>query len=145
MNNTYARAYTEVLEMLKYFPEEEYAKIPAEKIEFYKNNMDYNYKFSVDIDSYGGNISKEARCILLILFRDYLATERQKNIMQNVLKQNQLEKERKLREKYNPDDIFKNSKKQTKNEISENNVNIVWYKESWIRNIINKIKYIFKK
>ena len=30
-------------EIIKYFPEEEYAKIPKEKIEFYKNNMDKDY------------------------------------------------------------------------------------------------------
>ena len=32
MTNTYAKAYTEVLEILKYFPHEEYLKIPKEKI-----------------------------------------------------------------------------------------------------------------
>ena len=40
INSMYAKAYTEVLEIIKYFPEEEYVKIPKEKIEFYKNNMD---------------------------------------------------------------------------------------------------------
>ena len=42
-NNTYARAYTEILEIIKYFTKEEYAKIPKEKIEFYRKNMDTNY------------------------------------------------------------------------------------------------------
>ena len=45
-NNTYARAYTEILEIIKYFPKEEYAKIPKEKIEFYKKNMDTNYNYN---------------------------------------------------------------------------------------------------
>ena len=36
IDNKYAKAYTEVLEIIKYFPEEEYNKIPKEKIEFYK-------------------------------------------------------------------------------------------------------------
>ena len=31
VNSTYAKAYTEVLEIIKYFSEEEYAKIPIEK------------------------------------------------------------------------------------------------------------------
>ena len=44
-NNTYARAYTEILEIIKYFPKEEYAKIPKEKIEFYRKNMDTNYNY----------------------------------------------------------------------------------------------------
>ena len=37
INSTYSRAYTEVLEIIKYFPEEEYSKIPKEKIEFYNS------------------------------------------------------------------------------------------------------------
>ena len=31
ISNTYAKAYTEVLEIIKYFPTEEYEKIPSEK------------------------------------------------------------------------------------------------------------------
>ena len=48
MINTYSKAYTEVLEIIKYFPKEEYNKIPKDKIEFYKNNMDINYEFHID-------------------------------------------------------------------------------------------------
>ena len=40
MTNIYAKAYTEVLEILNHFSKEEYSKIPQEKIDFYKNNMD---------------------------------------------------------------------------------------------------------
>ena len=39
MTNSYAKAYTEVLEILSHFSAEEYSKIPQEKINFYKNNM----------------------------------------------------------------------------------------------------------
>lgn len=34
INSKYAKAYTEVLEIIKYFPQEEYDKIPKEKIAF---------------------------------------------------------------------------------------------------------------
>mgnify|MGYP007072994665 FL=1 len=36
MINTYSKAYTEVFEIIKYLPKEEYNKIPKDKIEFYK-------------------------------------------------------------------------------------------------------------
>lgn len=36
MNNTYSKAYTEVLEIINHFSEEEYKKIPKEKIDFLK-------------------------------------------------------------------------------------------------------------
>ena len=83
MINTYAKAYTEVLEILKYFSEEEYSKIPQEKVDFYKNNMDrnYNYIINPNIDLSQQYISKEANAILIALFRDYFATESQKKTL----------------------------------------------------------------
>ena len=73
VNNIYARAYTEVLEILKHFPDEEYKKIPIEKINFYKSHMDKNYKFTInpEMDLANQNISKEANAIIVTLFRDY--------------------------------------------------------------------------
>lgn len=55
------------------------------------------------------NISRKANAILVSLFRDYFATAKQKEILKNLLQQNQekLEKEKYL--KYNPDNIFNKS------------------------------------
>lgn len=138
MINTYAKAYTEVLEILKYFPKEEYLKIPNEKIEFYKNNMDYNYIFTIDPSSDMSQleISKEAKCILIILFRDYLATEKQKKILESILKQNQLEEERQLREKYNPDNLFskkRDTKVKQEQDCYKKQANIIPYKETLLK------------
>ena len=47
-NSNYAKAYKEVLEIIKYFPKEEYNKIPNEKILFYQENMDKEYKFIIN-------------------------------------------------------------------------------------------------
>ena len=48
MDNMYATAYSEVLEILKYIPKEEYNKIPNEKIEVFKAKYDKKYKFKYD-------------------------------------------------------------------------------------------------
>ena len=73
MNEKYAKAYTEVLEIISHFSEEEYSKIPSETIRFYEENMDtsYNYKINPQIDLNQQYISKEAEALLVILFRDY--------------------------------------------------------------------------
>ena len=42
-NVEYANAYSEVLEILKYISEEEYNKIPIDKINFFKANANKNY------------------------------------------------------------------------------------------------------
>ena len=48
MNSNYAKAYTEVLEILNYLSKEEYSKIPEEKIRYFKENMDKDYIFTVN-------------------------------------------------------------------------------------------------
>ena len=142
INIAYAKAYTEVLEIIKYFPKEEYAKIPEEKIEFYKNNMDkdYNFKINPEIDLSEQSISPEANAIMINLFTDYYATEEQKVKIKNILDSNQQKEEQEKRERYNPDNIFKN--RNTEN-IIQNEVALVEYKESIFKRFINKIKSIF--
>lgn len=141
MTNTHAKAYTEVIEILSYFSKEEYSKIPIEKIEFYKNNMDKEYKYLINPkeDLSKQNISKEANAILISLFRDYFASEKQKATLKNLLRQNQLKEEKEKVEKYNPNNIFKENL--TKVESTENSISMAEYKES----IFTKIKNWFKR
>ncbi len=145
VNSTYAKAYTEVLEIIKFFSKEDYNKIPNEKIEFYKKNMDTNYKFTInpEIDLAKQNVSTEANAIIVNLFRNYFATENQKAKIKEILDINQYKKEQEKREKYNPDKLFKN--KETKIETVENSVAMVEYKESFFTKIKNWFKQIFNK
>ena len=131
INEACAKAYKEVLEIIKYFPEKEYNKIPKEKIDFFKQNMDSNYKFSIDpkIELSKQNISKEANAIIVALYEDYYATERERKNIEEILRLNELKNEQKKRKKYNPNIIFKTKKNNEKREIVE-------YKE----NIFTKIK-----
>lgn len=151
MINAYKRAYTEVIEIIKYFPNEEYAKIPLEKINYYKENMDkdYNFQINPNIELEKQNISKEANAILVTLFNDYFATDRQKEILNNLLKQNQQKLEKQKQEKYNPSNLFRQSKTQQQNTVtlqknnSENS--LVEIKEKFFTKFINFIKNIFKR
>ena len=152
MINTYNKAYTEVLEILKYLPAEEYSKIPQEKINFYKNNAEktYNYIINPNIDLSKQYISKEANAILITLFRDYFATEKQKNTLNKLLSQNQEKLENIKKEKYNSNKIFRNNIRNTiiadsiENEkdlaLVEIN-NIKWYKKIYkiIKKLLRKI------
>ena len=147
VNNIYARAYTEVLEILKHFPEDEYKKIPVEKINFYKSNMDKNYKFTINpgIDLASQNISKETNAIIVTLFRDYYATEEQKVKIEEILDLNQKKEELEKRKNYNTDNIFKNN--QLTNTVGENSessattTQLIEYRESFF---VKLKKFIFK-
>lgn len=146
MNNLYAKAYTEVLEIINHFSEDEYKKIPKEKIDFYEKHKDrkYDFKINPNIDLAVQNISRKANAILVSLFRDYFATAKQKEILKNLLQQNQekLEKEKYL--KYNPDNIFNKSNSNIND--SKDKVALVEIKnEVWYRKILNFFKRIFLK
>lgn len=151
MITAYKRAYTEVIEIIKYFPNEEYAKIPLEKINYYKENMDkdYNFKINPNIELEKQNISREANAILVTLFNDYFATDRQKEILNNLLKQNQQILEELKQEKYNPNNLFMQSKTQQQNTVTikENNSenSLIEIKENFFTKFINFIKNIFKR
>lgn len=148
-NPTYAKAYTEVLEILNHFPEEEYDRIPIEKIEFYRKNMDKEYNFTInpEIDFEEQNISKEANAIIVNLFKEYFATDEQKVKIEEILKINQEKEEQQKREKYNPDDIFKKVQKQETSNVEtiESQNALIEYKESFFikfKNFIFRILHI---
>ena len=150
MNNSYAKAYTEVLEILSHFSAEEYSKIPQEKKNFYKNNMKKNYEYSIDpnIALSKQYISKEANAILISIFRDYFANDRQRQTLNNLLNQNQKKHENIIKEKYNPDNIFINNNRNVTIDNAENEKKLAlveindmkWYTKVW-----RFIKEFFRK
>ena len=150
MINTYSKAYTEVLEIIKYFPKEEYNKIPKDKIEFYKNNMDINYDFHIEpsIELEKQNISKEANAILVTIFRDYFANDKQKETLKKLLYQNQQKLEQEKSQKYGSIELFdKSSNSKYTKEIQENvnETSLVEVKENYFIRFLNFIKNIFKR
>lgn len=137
----YANAYSEVLEILKYISKEDYEKIPNSKIELFEtnHNKEYIFKYNPNKTLDEQNVSKTAKAIIAILFRDYWATELQKEKI--ITKQNydRMQLEEKKKERYNSDNLFKNNKKKNildgteqeqKLALIEIN-NIKWYKKVW--------------
>lgn len=147
----YANAYTEVLEILSKMSKNDYNKIPRDMIQVFEiySNKEYSfeYDFKKDFDQQG--ISKRAKLILAILFRDYWANDNQREKIiakQNYDRQKLEEEKRKI---YNTD-IFKNKENNIETDGIDNiseQVNMVQYehKESIIKKIINKLKSIFRK
>ena len=149
INLEYANAYSEVLEILNRMSDENYNKIPKDMIELFRENQNKKHEFHYNIEKEFDeqNISKRAKLILAILYRDYWATEEQKKEI--IAKQNyerQKIEEKKLN-KYNID-MFKKRVQNIQIEEKETpkeNLEIVKYKKSIIKRIINKIKKIFQK
>ena len=157
MASNYAKAYTEVLEIINHFSEEERELIPEEKIKFFNENCDKNYDFRIDTNMplEDQNISKEANAIIVVLYRDYFATEEEKQKIEVILKKNSEEKEKLKREKYNPDDLFKNNQEESKEnnikqneeikEVNTSELPIVKKEDGFFKRFINYIKSLFSK
>lgn len=140
-NIEYANAYSEVLEILKNISKEDYEKVPSEKIDLFEKNANKNYNFQYDtnltLDEQ--NVSKRAKAIIAILFRDYWATPEQREKILAKQNYDRIQIEKNKQKQYNVDNIFKN--KERKVEIVENSVSTIEYKES----IFSKIKKWFKQ
>lgn len=150
MKENYPKAYTEVLEIMKYMPKEDVNKIPKEMLEMFENKMDKSYVFNVkETDDFADlKILDETEAIFVNIFRDYWATPEQKKkiIEKQSYDKSIIEKEK--MEKYNPDTIFKQPEILKPNiDVVENKkeTSLVEVKESLFIKFINFIKNIFKR
>lgn len=145
----YAIAYSEVLEILKYISKEDYNKIPTEKLNVFITNAskDYQFEYNPEKTLDEQNVSKRAKAIIGLLFRDYWSTETQRKKIIEKQNYDRMQIEKHKQEEYRTEDIFKNRKQnnpQVENDVS-NNMAMVEYKESIFKKIIEKIKKIFKR
>lgn len=142
----YPKAYVEVLEIINSLSAEEYSKIPEEEIEFFERNKDENYSFTFDETKSLNeqDFSSEAKAIIVLLFQKYFATEEENERINNLLDENEKRHQEELREKYNPDNLFK-KEEIVKEEVKEEKLPAEIKKESFIQRVINKIKNLFSK
>lgn len=147
VNIEYANAYSEVLEVLNNMSKEDYNKIPKDMLEMFKTNCNNECQFRYDLNKKfeQQEISKRAKLILAILFRDYWATPYQKEKI--IAKQNyeRQKLEQQKFEKYNPERIFENKRQPIIEEIKNINSMIEVKEEKWYQKIFKLIKNLFKR
>lgn len=138
-----AMAYTEVVQVLKYMPKEDVNKIPKEILEYYYNNRDVSYDFSIDTNKPFEEqvLLEKTKVVLAILFRDYWATDEQREKIHEKENYDIQLLEEKKRKKYNSANIFANKKDKTlETEIKS----LVEYKkETWYTKFLQFMKRIF--
>lgn len=132
------KAFSEIIEILNHTDKQIVEKIPNSFIKFLFENMDSEYKVKIDFfnEKWDETILEDTKAILALIYRDYIVSKAER---EELIKQQQEEAEKeeeKLREKYNPDNVFK---KKEKTEIQEENNNMqlveikeeTWYKKIW--------------
>lgn len=110
MENNYPKAYKEVVEVLKFIPEESVKKIPQAVIDTFKARMDNDYNFKVDTNKSfeEQNLLEETKAIFANIFRDYWATPYQKERIKAKEKYDRQIIEEEKKKRYSMEDIFKN-------------------------------------
>jgi len=143
MNIKTKEIYSEVYQVLNLLGNEYINKLPNSLLNILKEkrNINYNPQYIEDIPLNKQNIRKETLAIIALLHLNYWCdNEKEKLELKQILKNNEDRYQQELRNKYNPEDIFKKNKQEN---IVENQVSMIEYKEPLFKRFISKIKSIF--
>ena len=145
MNIRYRDAFEEVYVVLNYLDENDYSKIPKRKIEVIEKNRNREHNFDIDLDISlkEQNLMAESKAILFNLFRDYYATSEKKEKILKIWKEESLKEDEKKRELYDVDVFAQINKKEVREEVKEENLELVKSKENIFKKILNSIKAFF--
>lgn len=127
----------ETVYILEYFNPEFIAKIPTNFLNTLKElSQKSNIPVSIDRNKKlkEQEVLGETKDLISLIYYSYIATEEQKKELTELWSKNELLYQEELREKYNPDNIFKKKPKK------EENVQMIVYKKNIFQRILDKIK-----
>lgn len=109
----YKRRFVEVDEILKYLPKKDFDKIPNDLLKLIRENKDSSYMWKYDNNKQlkDQNIHKDTIAILSYINTEFILENKQKMLMKAIHYSNEMKNEKLKREKFNPENIFKFSKK----------------------------------
>lgn len=139
----YSEAVVEVLGILYELEDKEFEKIPNNVIDFFEECKSNTYNPSIDYTADVGSLKlkEKTKEILAGIYLDYLCPESEKQNYIKKIRINRYNYEKELKSKYDVDNIFKNKKRDFKEEKALK----VIEKESIFSKIIKKLKNIFIK
>ncbi len=144
----YSMAATEVLAVLKNFKKEDVEKISPQFLEFLKSKKLDNYKAEFDFSKPITELELRgsSKAMLGMIYRTYWCNEEEKKEYDKLLRKNSVEHQKQLREKYNPDEIFKKSNmvKNEEESIKKNNQIIKVTEEKWYKKLKSIIINFFR-
>lgn len=144
--------YSEVYSVLNLLGENYIKKLPTSLFDMVKQkrNLNYSPKYNPKINLVEQNIKRESLSMIALFHLNYWCnSSEEKNELTRLFAANEEKHEAELREKYNPDNVFKNVRKDTHigentvEDSAENQISMVKYKESIVKRILIKIKRIF--
>lgn len=146
MNVQTQEIYSEVYSILNLLGESYIKKLPVSLFNMIKEEkrQDYNPKYDSKINLEQQNIKRETLSMIALFHLNYWCnSDEEKNELKTLFKTNEEKHQAEIREKYNPDNLFKKRSTQQEEYAVTNEVAMVEYKEPLFRRFINKIKRIF--
>ncbi|MBP3502605.1 MAG: hypothetical protein J6K42_03905 [Clostridia bacterium] len=147
------RVYAEVDAILNLMDSKYVEMVPKKLREIFKNQKDVNYKPKIDSKKNLNeqNLERETLVTLAVLNLNYWCeSEEEKQELIKNYSENEKVKEAEIREKYNPDNLFKDKNKfqlEEKENQKENQkeLQMVEYRENIFRKLWKKLKKFFTK
>ena len=136
----YAKAYTELLQILQYIAKNDFNKIPKEVIDFFEENKDenYDYQYRLEIPFEKQPMLRLTQGLIANLYLQYWATDEEKKRIKKEEQEYWMLLEKEKREKYQSNAMFPKEKKRVRQEPE---TSLVVVKNKNINNqIIEKIK-----
>lgn len=139
------QTYSEIDEFLELLDEKTRNEVPTKLREFFKKEKDNNYHKGIDpnISIKEQNLKKETLALIALLNLQYWCKdEKEKERLKQVYASNENRYQEELREKYNPNNIFKNvNTEKVKEEVA-----LVEVKEDkWYKKLFNFFRKIIRK
>lgn len=150
MENNLSKAYTEVLLILSYMEQKYIDMIPKKLLELFNQEKDKDYQPNINpnISLAEQNLQRKTLALLAMLNLNYWCKdENEKQEMLKMYSENDKKTEEEMRERYNPDNLFKKREKVEQNdEAKEESTELIEYKEQNIfKKILNRIMKFFKR
>ncbi len=147
LSNNRRQAYTEIVNFIELLDEYNRNKIPKKLMEFFKVEKDNNYTKVIDpnVPIKEQNLKKETLALIAMLNLQYWCEdEKEKQRLKKIYANNEIKYQEELRDKYNPDDLFKTKQKNIETNHSQQTAMIEYKELSIFQRIKEFIKNIFK-
>lgn len=148
MKEVYREAFSEVEQIINLMPSNLASRIPLEFKQIIQLEKSKTYMSNITEPIEQCELKTETIIILALIYRDFLCSKEERSNLIARDTHNLVELEKELREKYNPDNIFKNRNtiQYSQEESQTEQTAVVEYKEkTFLQKLFNKIKHLFKR
>ncbi len=144
------KAVSELNMILKQLDENSYRKIPKRLLDEIEKNACFDVSYiKPQIALEDLNLETQTKEMLAVISYQYFCTDEEKKDWQKELEENERKYQEELKEKYNPENVFKNmesaEKRNSENIELKEEISLVEYKEPFFKKLWNFIRKFWNR